>query len=100
MPVAERVPAQQAMQYPAAVDMLAAAADMQPPVVVDMLAAAAADMQAVVVVDTQAAVVVDTQAAVDTSNRRLRNLPAVCTKGGGAYQLRRSCVCRLLSSAL
>jgi len=91
MPVAERVPAQQAMQYPAAVDMLAAAADMQPPVVVDMLAAAA-DMQAVVVVDTQA--------AVDTSNRRLRNLPAVCTKGGGAYQLRRSCVCRLLSSAL
>jgi hypothetical protein len=79
------------MQYPAAVDMLAAAADMQPPVVVDMLAAAA-DMQAVVVVDTQA--------AVDTSNRRLRNLPAVCTKGGGAYQLRRSCVCRLLSSAL
>jgi hypothetical protein len=92
MPVAERVPAQQAMQYPAAVDMLAAAADMQPPVVVDMLAAAAADMQAVVVVDTQA--------AVDTSNRRLRNLPAVCTKGGGAYQLRRSCVCRLFSSAL
>ena len=91
MPVAERVPAQQAMQYPAAVDMLAAEADMQPPVVVDMLAAAA-DMQAVVVVDTQA--------AVDTSNRRLRNLPAVCTKGGGAYQLRRSCVCRLLSSAL
>ena len=76
MPVAERVPAQQAMQYPAAVDMLAAAADMQ------------------------AVVVVDTQAAVDTSNRRLRNLPAVCTKGGGAYQLRRSCVCRLLSSAL
>ena len=49
-----------------------------------LMLGAVEDMLAVVVV-------VDTRAA-DTSNRRLRSQPALCTKGGGANQLRRSCV--------
>jgi hypothetical protein len=47
-----------------------------------------------VVADMQAAVVVDTQpVAADTGNRRIGNQPAIWTKGGGANQLRRFCVC-------